>query len=57
MDDMLDEAEGRARGGHARAAKLSPGQRSDIAKRAAKKRWADVQQAAEYSFPVSSVHG
>lgn len=47
MDDMFDEAEGRARGGHARAAKLTPEARSDIAKRAAKKRWADVQVSAD----------
>lgn len=32
---------GRARGGHARAAKLTPEQRSDIARRAASKRWDD----------------
>lgn len=36
--------EGRAIGGHARAAKLSPEQRHEIAKGAAKKRWADADQ-------------
>lgn len=37
-----DGIEGRAKGGHARAAKLSPEERSEIAKRAAEKRWSDV---------------
>jgi len=43
MSDLFDDAEGRARGGHARAAKLSPEERSKIAKRAAQKRWEAVQ--------------
>jgi P63C domain len=47
MANVFDEGEGRARGGHARAAKLSPEQRSDIAQRAAKKRWSEVQVAAD----------
>lgn len=36
------EGEGRAKGGHARAAKLSPEERSAIAKRAATKRWSEA---------------
>lgn len=36
---------GKAKGGHARAAKLSPEQRSEIAKAAATKRWADAPQS------------
>lgn len=46
MDDMFEDAGGRARGGHARAAKLSPEERSAIAKQAAKSRWENVQVAA-----------
>src|SRR4051794_11527698 len=36
---MNDQPEGRARGGYARASKLSPEERASIASRAAKKRW------------------
>lgn len=43
MSDLFDDNEGRARGGHARAAKLSPEKRSEIARRAAQKRWAAAQ--------------
>ena len=39
---MDDEPEGRARGGHARAAKLSPQERAAIASKAAKKRWESI---------------
>ena len=34
-----DGGEGRAKGGHARAARLSPAERRDIARRAARSRW------------------
>jgi hypothetical protein len=44
---MFEDVEGRARGGHARAAKLSAEERSAIAKRAAKKRWSNIQDAAD----------
>jgi len=47
MTDLFDESEGRARGGHARAAKLTPEERSEIAKKAAKKRWEAVQADAD----------
>lgn len=40
MDDMQNDPQGRAKGGAARAAKLSPEERSRIAKDAAQKRWA-----------------
>jgi hypothetical protein len=39
-----NEAEGKAIGGHARAAKLSPEERSKIAKKAAEKRWANAEK-------------
>lgn len=38
MDEM-DEAEGRAKGGHARAEALTPERRKEIAKKAAQSRW------------------
>lgn len=47
MDEHDEQGEeqtpptGRALGGHARASSLSPGERSDIARRAAKARWRD----------------
>lgn len=47
MIEKLEGADRRARGGHARAAKLSPEERSAIAKKAAKKRWSEVQIAAD----------
>ncbi|MEA3034354.1 MAG: hypothetical protein QOH04_105 [Sphingomonadales bacterium] len=49
MDDE-DEATGRAKGGHARAAKLSAEERSAIAKRAADKRWS-APALAESNVP------
>jgi hypothetical protein len=52
MDELFDDAEGRARGGHARAAKLSPEERSEIAKRAAQKRWRTAKSdASEGGMP------
>lgn len=48
---MSDEAEGKAIGGHARAAKLSPEMRSEIAKNAAKKRWADADKHDASTLP------
>lgn len=52
MSEILDEVEGRARGGHARAARLSPDQRSEIARGAAKKRWDTAQfEASADSMP------
>lgn len=42
---MNDEIEGRAKGGHARAAKLSPDERSTIAKNAALKRWSERERS------------
>lgn len=39
MDNEIDGAEGRARGGHARAEVLSPQERSRIASAAARRRW------------------
>ncbi len=47
LDGVRDgeEPEGRAKGGRARAERLSAGQRSDIARRAATARWADVSEA------------
>lgn len=47
MADMFENVEGRARGGKARAAKLSPERRSAIAKRAAKTRWQSLNQSAD----------
>lgn len=41
---MTDEPEGRAKGGHARAAKLSPEARKEIAKKAAARRWEDADK-------------
>ncbi|AEJ02711.1 histone H1 [Nitrosomonas sp. Is79A3] len=35
---------GGIKGGKARADKLTPGERSDIAKKAAQKRWSDIQE-------------
>ena len=43
-DQKPDQVSGKALGGHARAAKLSPAQRSGIAKAAAQKRWAATPQ-------------
>src|SRR5690242_4749210 len=40
-----DNHEGRSSGGHARAAKLSNSRRSEIAKKAATARWADLPEA------------
>lgn len=42
---MTDEIRGKAKGGHARAEKLSPAKRSEIASAAAKKRWADKEKS------------
>lgn len=39
------DAKGRAKGGIARAARLSPAERSEIARRAAKSRWGEVSEA------------
>ena len=39
---MSEEANGRAKGGHARAAKLSSVERSEIARKAAVKRWSEA---------------
>lgn len=47
MNNSSDDAGGRARGGLARAAKLTPAQRSEIAKNAATKRWEATQKAAD----------
>jgi hypothetical protein len=47
MADFFNEAEGRARGGVARAAKLTAEQRSSIAKQAARTRWKEAQEAAD----------
>ncbi|MEO8927641.1 MAG: P63C domain-containing protein [Caulobacteraceae bacterium] len=44
---MDDDTEGRAKGGHARAAKLSPERRSAIAKMGAARRWAEAPDAAD----------
>lgn len=44
---MKDETDGRAKGGHARAAKLTPEVRSAIAKQAAAKRWESSSQPAD----------
>lgn len=44
---MSDEPTGRAKGGHARADSLSPEQRAEIAKKAAKARWADHPDLAQ----------
>ena len=45
--DKLIEVDGRAAGGHARAAKLSSEQRSQIAKKAAAKRWEGSDEVAD----------
>jgi len=49
--DLGDEKprSGKAKGGHARAAALSPTRRSEIGKKAAAKRWAE--KSAGDSFP------
>lgn len=47
MADSSRQPAGRARGGLARAAKLSSDQRSEIAKKAATKRWEATQKAAD----------
>ncbi len=54
MSDFSDPADvpGRAKGGHARAAKLSPEERSSIAKKAANKRWADKAEPDDGSTRV-----
>lgn len=52
MSDLRDDEPGRAKGGHARAAKLSPKERSAIAKKAANKRWADKQEPNDGSTRV-----
>jgi hypothetical protein len=44
---MTDKPEGRAKGGHARAAALSPDARRQIAKKAASKRWEDAEKAGD----------
>lgn len=44
---MPDDSIGRAKGGLARAASLSPEERSAIAKNAASKRWSDVDRASD----------
>jgi hypothetical protein len=51
MTDRDQGAEGRARGGLARAAKLSPEERSAIAKQAARRRWEEAQSADDYDVP------
>ena len=43
-------AEGRAKGGVARAASLSPAERSEIARRAAASRWSSDVSAADLRF-------
>ncbi|WP_425404009.1 P63C domain-containing protein [Hwanghaeella sp.] len=45
--DLFGDGDGRAKGGHARAAKLTPEERSAIAKKAAKKRWAEADSAKD----------
>lgn len=55
--DMFDDAEGRAKGGHARAAKLSPEERSAIAKKAAKKRWSEVPATDDTPRVLESFKG
>jgi hypothetical protein len=47
MDEEDPSTEGKARGGIARAAKLSPARRSEIAQKAALKRWGDVEAQGE----------
>ncbi len=48
MSDADDEVQGRAKGGRARAEKLTPAQRSQIASEAAKSRWAhQIEPAAD----------
>lgn len=44
---MSDDSTGRAKGGLARAASLSPAERSAIAKKAASKRWSEVDRASD----------
>ena len=53
MSDLFDNGTpGRAKGGHARAAKLSPEERSAIAKKAAEKRWEDNEEVEDGSTRV-----
>lgn len=42
---MTDKPEGRAKGGHARAASLTPEARSEIAKKAAARRWQETDKS------------
>lgn len=51
MTNLFEEPDSKARGGLARAAKLSPERRSDIAKRAAQKRWEDNDPIADGDMP------
>src|SRR5580658_6053725 len=45
---MLDGATGRVRSGAARMAKLTPGERTALAKKAAGKRWAEIRKGEIY---------
>jgi hypothetical protein len=51
MDTPNDKPTGRAKGGHARAAKLTQEERSSIAKAAANKRWASAQNEINDGSP------
>ena len=50
-DEEQRSPSGRAAGGHARAARLSPAERSEIARRAARSRWRDDVSAAICGSP------
>lgn len=47
---------GGLKGGKARAEKLTPEERSEIAKRAAKKRWGDTKQHEESASHIQKRH-
>ena len=51
----MDKKERASRGGHARAAKLTPQQRSEIARKAVNARWAKVRAGRPRTYTVS--HG
>lgn len=55
--DMFEGSEGRAKGGRARAAKLSPQERSAIAKKAAQKRWSEAPATDDTPRVLESFKG
>ncbi len=52
----MDKNERASQGGHARAAKLTPEQRSASARKAVNARWAKARRQKTYTATVSNAH-